>query len=99
MFTNTPKGVNLSLHLKQTGVGRENPFRQGNKLAAIISGFFMPIHFMAFNIMLSVTHYGGLLGQSLRLVVSCRDILTPIQPAAHDVRIMDGLPILRQGIV
>ena len=99
MFTNTPKGVNLPLHLKQTGVGRGNPFSKGNKLAAIISGFFMPIHFMAFNIMLSVTHYGGLFGQSLRLVVPLRDISTPIQPAAHDVEIMSGLPILSKGIV
>jgi hypothetical protein len=78
-----------------SSVGRENPFTIGDKTPQLFKAVFLCPQFLAFNILLSVIHYGGLFGRSFRAVAPIGDILTPLQPATHDVRIMSGLPTIQ----
>jgi hypothetical protein len=65
-------------------VGRENPFRYGEKLPLFSVVFLCPSFRTTLVRVVSVMT--GLLGQSSRLVAPYRGILTPFNSVAHTVR-------------
>ena len=97
-LTQLTNDVNLYLHCN-SGVGRENPFRQGDNTPLSTVVFLRPQFFDSPNLGSRFNIMMVLFEQPFWLVAPCRGILTSFNTVANTVRSMrDGFTNFRQGI-